>query len=187
MYSPIAFHETVTLNSTLNFFLVGKCGLDFRTWGLCCGQTNCHDSKGLWADFHQKRGQIRASEAKYCLIFWKIVDFGGKILHLSFKWESMNELKPQLGVLWTAGEREKGVLRAAHPYTPFSGECPPPWDTDIYLARNVFGKFINALKPLWMFKNLFSMRAANRRANGCLWHLTDAIWLLERIFQNPFQ
>ena len=43
----------------------------------------------------------------------------------------MNERKPQMGVLssceWQEG-REKGVLRAAYPHTPFSSEYPPKND-----------------------------------------------------------
>ena len=89
-----------------------------------------HHVLQIFWTFWQKSwiGQIWASGAKNCHIFFKI-DFGGKMLHFSFKEGLVNELVPQLGVLWMAVEAWKCDLRVAHPprHTPFSDEFPLPW------------------------------------------------------------
>ena len=58
--------------------------------------------------------------------FLKMIGFGGKYFHFSFKWGSFGRCGPQLGSCESQDWLEKGVLRAAHPHTPFSGKCPPP-------------------------------------------------------------
>ena len=116
-------------------FLVGMCGPYFQTY----------ESGGLWADFHQKQGlenwsfikflgffdanqgQIGASGAKNCHILWKLLILEAKFYIYDFQ---MRILWKDLSLIWGSCEWkercENGFLSAAHPHTPFSGECPPP-------------------------------------------------------------
>ena len=121
---------------------VGVCGPDFRSvglanWHLSLKRGACERkiSKfgGLWAENFQIWG----------LVSWKIpnlgaceLKFGWKLRLLGLKFP--NFLKRGLVnwlfcLKWDPCERqerrEKGVFRAAHPHTPFLGQCPPgiPW------------------------------------------------------------
>ena len=117
----------------LNFFQVGVCGPDFQSVGL-------RTDICLW-----KKGLVRACKLKISKFGMsgglcselKIPKFGGLRAKTWVKIEAV-EAKiskfSQKGVLWTdpfawdpcelQERHEKGVFRAAHPHTPFLGQCP---------------------------------------------------------------
>ena len=121
------------------FFHVGVFGLNFRSVGLANwhlplkrGACERKISKfgGLWAENFQIWG---ACELKIS-IFWGLwTKIWAKIEAIEAKISKFS----QKGVLWsdsfawngtlasgTEERREKGVFRAAHPHTPFLGQCP---------------------------------------------------------------
>ena len=111
----------------LNFFSV--CSPDFRTvWG--------------FANWHLplKGGLVSGKFPNLGACELKISKFGGLWAKIWVKIEAVEAKISkfyQKGVLWTDSclkwnpcerqeRREKGVFRAAHPHTPFLGQCPPP-------------------------------------------------------------
>ena len=109
-----------------------------------CEWINCHESGGSWAGIHQKQGyenwyfikfqsfltKIGAKLAllvlKIATIFWKLLILEAKF-YIYFSNEGfVNGLKPQLGVLWTAGEAWKGCFEGrTSPYPLFRWGTPP--------------------------------------------------------------
>ena len=120
------------------FFQVGVCGPDFRSGGL---QTNTYFWKGggLWTENFQILGLVNWKFLNLGACELKISKFGGlwaKILAKIEAVEANISKFSQKGVLWTemgplqtTGEVWKGVFRAAHPHTPFLGQCPPGSDS----------------------------------------------------------
>ena len=117
----------MNVGGALNFFLVGVCGPDFRSGGLwtdhCLWKGGLLNWKfpnlgacelkisnfgGLWTE----NFQIWGLESENFLFFLKrgLLNWG-----YCLKWDPC-ELRER---------REKGVFRAAHPRTPFLGQCPP--------------------------------------------------------------
>ena len=102
------------------FFQVGVSGPDFRSvgranWHMPLKRGACERKMskfgGLWAKIWVKIEAVQAkiskfSESKGGLVNWLFC----------LKWDPCER---QEG-------REKGVFRAAHPHTPFLGQCPPP-------------------------------------------------------------
>ena len=122
------------------FFQVGVCGPDFRSVGLANwhlplkrGACERKISKfgGLWAENFQIFGGLWAENFQiWGLVSWKFPNFGG-LWAENFQIFSKGGLVNWLFCLkWDPCERqerrEKGVFRAAHPHTPFLGQCPPP-------------------------------------------------------------
>ena len=118
------------------------CGPDFRSvglanWHLALKRGACERkiSKfgGLWAENFKIWG----------LVSWKLQNLGACELKFGWKLRLLrlkfpNFLKGGLVnwlfcLKWDPCERqerrEKGVFRAAHPHTPFLGQCPPPGGT----------------------------------------------------------
>ena len=104
------------------FFQVGVCGPDFRSVGLANwhmplkrGACERKISKfgGLWAENFQIWVKIEAVQAKIS----KFSESKGGLVNWLFclKWDPCERQE----------RREKGVFRAAHPHTPFLGQCPP--------------------------------------------------------------
>ena len=127
------------------FFQVGVCGPDFRSvglanWHLPLKRGACERKtskfRGLWAENFQIWG----------LVSWKFPNLGA--CELQFGWKLRlyrlkfpNFLKRgscELTLLLEMDpcerqeRREKGVFRAAHPHTPFLGQCPPGFQTIIF-------------------------------------------------------
>ena len=121
----------------LNFFQVGVCGPDFQSVGLAnwhlplkggACELKISQFVGLWAENFQIWG----------LVSWKFPNLGAWELKFGQNWgcRGKNFKIFWKGVLWTDSfawngtlvlERcEKGVFKAAHPHTPFLGQCPPP-------------------------------------------------------------
>ena len=116
-----------------NFFQMGVCGPDFRSVGLANwylplkeGACELKISKfgGLWTeDF-----QIWGLWAENFQIWGLRANIWAKVETAEVKISNFS----QQGVLWTDTDscklqkrRETGVVRAAHPHTPFLGQCPP--------------------------------------------------------------
>ena len=127
------------------FFRV--CGPDFRSVGLA----NWHLplKRGL---VNGKFPNLGACELKdfqiWGLVSWKIPNLGA--CELKFGWKlRLSRLKfPQKGsceltllLKWDPCERqdrrEKGVFRAAHPHTPFLGQCPPGSPLPIIISKRL--------------------------------------------------
>ena len=78
-------------------------------WGLVSGLSS---KTGAWELiihqisrlFDENRGQIGASGAKNCPIFWKLLILEANFYIYLSNEGLVNKLKPQLGVLWMAGE-----------------------------------------------------------------------------------
>ena len=91
-----------------NFQIWGLVSWKFPNLGAC--ELKISKFGGLWAKIWVK---IEAVEAKIFQIFSK----GGLVNWLfCLKWDPCERQE----------RREKGVFRAAHPHTPFLGQCPPP-------------------------------------------------------------
>ena len=136
----INLHLLLPQGGHSTFFQVGVCGPDFRSMGLANwhlplkrGACKRKISKfgGLWAENFQIWG----------LVSWKFPNLGACELRFWWKLRLLRlkfpnflkrgscELTPllEMGPLRAAGEAWKaGVFRAAHPHTPFLGQCPPP-------------------------------------------------------------
>ena len=99
-----------------------KCG--------ACELTFASEKGGLWAENFQIWG----------LVSWKfpnlgacVLKFGWKLRLLRLKFQNFLKrgsceltLLLEMGPLRAAAEAWRGVFRAAHPHTPFLGQCPPP-------------------------------------------------------------
>ena len=137
----------------LFFFQVGVCGPDFRnvglgTDGLRTGELILASEKGAYALSELKISKFGGLWTEnfqiWGLVSWKFpnlgayeLKFGGiwvKIEHVEAKFSKfshkglVNWLLLEMGPLRTTGEAWKGVFMAAHPHTPFLGQCPPGWD-----------------------------------------------------------
>ena len=77
---------------------------NFQIWGLF--ELKISKFGDLWAKIWVKIEAVEAKISKFGLVNWLFC----------LKWDPC-ELQER---------REKGVFRAAHPYTPFLGQCPPP-------------------------------------------------------------
>ena len=122
----------------LNFFQVGVCGPDFRSVGLANwhlplkrGACERKISKfgGLWAEISKFGGLWAENFQIWGLVSWNLGENWG-CWGYNFQIFSKGSLVNWLFCLkWDPCERqerrEKGVFRAAHPHTPFLGQCPP--------------------------------------------------------------
>ena len=108
-----------------------KCG--------ACELTFASEKGGLWAENFQIWGLVSWKFPNLGLVSWKFPNLGACELKLRENWGCRAKVFKfsQKGVLWTDSclkwdpcerqeRREKGVFRAAHPHTPFLGQCPPP-------------------------------------------------------------
>ena len=124
------------------FFQVGVCGPDFQSvglvnWHLPLKRGACElkisKFRGLWAKIWVK---IEAVEAKISKFSQKGVLWNVNWL-FCLKWDPCERQE----------RREKGVFRAAHPHTPFLGQCPPgvqPCDTK-YISSNYMHYYHNII------------------------------------------
>ena len=126
----------------LNFFS----GRDVRPGFPKCGDCElifASEKAGLWTENLQIWGLVNWKFRNFGACELKISKFGGLWAKIWAKIETV-EAKistfSQKGLVswlfclkWDPCElqvrREKGVFRAAHPHTPFVGQCPPPRNT----------------------------------------------------------
>ena len=123
----------------LNFFSGRGVRPGFPKFG-ACELTFASEKGGLWAKKFQIWGLVSWKFPNLGACELKISKFGGLWAKIWVKIEAV-EAKiskfSQKGVLWTdsfawngilaSGRRgvKRGVFRAAHPHTPFLGQCPP--------------------------------------------------------------
>ena len=120
------------------FFQVGVCGPDFRIVGYANWYLLL--TGGLWTENFQIWGSCELKVSKFRglpgrLLSWKFPNL--EVWELQVVKANISKFS-QKGVFfnwhfclkWDPCElqegREKAVFRAAHPHTPFLGQCPPP-------------------------------------------------------------
>ena len=132
-------HDNPGGGGALNFFSGRGVRPGFPKCG-ACELTFASEKGGLWAENFQIWGLVSWKFQNLGACELKISKFGGLWAKIWVKIEAV-EAKiskfSQKGVLWTdlfclkwdpcerQERREKGVFRAAHPHTPFLGQCPP--------------------------------------------------------------
>ena len=148
----------------LNFFSGRGVWPRFPKCG-ACELTFASEKGGLWAENFQIWGLVSWKFPNLGACELKISKCGGLWAKIWGKIEAV-EAKiskfSQKGVLWTdfclkwdpcerQERREKGVFRAAHPHTPFLGQCPP----GVYHLNMLQSGGINVFKKWLIPKHSF--------------------------------
>ena len=133
----------------LNFFSGRGVRPGFPKCGACeltfASERKISKFGGLWAENFQILGACELKISKFGACELKISKFGG-LWEENFQIFSKGGLVNWLFCLkWDPCERqerrEKGVFRAAHPHTPFLGQCPPPGMCLQQVNQKIWSKF----------------------------------------------